>query len=96
MALLTIDQEIGELLANNLTADEEDAVQDELTRLQAELVRLDHSGFQPQLLNLLQMQEEPATAVELPSVPTHEPITAETTPAAQEQEQARERVALAA
>ncbi|KAJ7492733.1 Snf7 family, partial [Mycena latifolia] len=51
-------REIGELLANNLTADEEDAVQDELMQLQAEVMR----------------EEEPADGVELPSVPTHEPV----------------------
>ncbi|KAJ6604537.1 Snf7 family, partial [Mycena vulgaris] len=50
-------REIGELLANNLTADEEDAVQDELRQLQAEVMR-----------------EEPADSVELPSVPTHDPV----------------------
>ncbi|KAJ7169767.1 Snf7 family [Mycena filopes] len=32
-------REIGELLANNLTADEEDAVQDELSQLEAEALR---------------------------------------------------------
>jgi len=69
-------REIGELLANNLTADEEDAVQDELRQLQAEA-----------------MQEQ-AVEVELPSVPTHEPIP-EPTPQPARNE-ARERVPLAA
>ncbi|KAJ7786193.1 Snf7 family, partial [Mycena metata] len=32
-------REIGEILANNLTADEEDAVQDELSQLEAEALR---------------------------------------------------------
>ncbi|KAJ7092608.1 Snf7 family [Mycena epipterygia] len=72
-------REIGELLANNLTADEEDAVQDELRQLQAEVVRLD----------------QPANAVELPSVPTHEPIAASAAPTLA-REETRERVALAA
>ncbi|KAJ7487476.1 Snf7 family [Mycena galericulata] len=69
-------REIGELLANNLTADEEDAVQDELRQLQAEA-----------------MGE--TETVQLPSVPTHEPIPAEA-PAAPIREETRERVALAA
>ncbi|KAJ7706299.1 Snf7 family [Mycena rosella] len=72
-------REIGELLANNLTADEEDAVQDELMQLQAEVLR-----------------EESADGVELPSVPTHEPIAVENTPAVPAREETRERVALAA
>ncbi|KAJ7900227.1 Snf7 family [Mycena olivaceomarginata] len=69
-------REIGELLANNLTADEEDAVQEELRQLQAEAVG------------------EEAVQVELPSVPTHEPIP-EPSPERARNE-VRERVPLAA
>ncbi|KAJ6509422.1 Snf7 family [Mycena vitilis] len=69
-------REIGELLANNLTADEEDAVQDELRQLQAEA-----------------MLGEAAKDVELPSVPTHEPVATEPALA---REEPQERVPLAA
>ncbi|KAJ7225632.1 Snf7 family [Mycena pura] len=66
-------REIGELLANNLTADEEDAVQEELRQLQA---------------------EAQGDLVELPSVPTQEPVAVEPTPVAAEHEVTRERVPL--
>ncbi|KAF7347932.1 Charged multivesicular body protein 6 [Mycena venus] len=69
-------REIGELLANNLTADEEDAVQEELRQLQ------------------LEATQGEAVQVELPSVPTYEPIP-EPTPEPARNE-ARERVPLAA
>ncbi|KAJ7103644.1 Snf7 family [Mycena belliarum] len=69
-------REIGELLANNLTADEEDAVQDELLQLQAEVMR-----------------EEP-DGVELPSVPTHDPIPPAAVPVAPAREKTEGRVAL--
>ncbi|KAJ7125696.1 Snf7 family [Mycena crocata] len=74
-------REIGEILANNLTADEEDAVQDELRQLEAEA-----------------MQAEIRDRVELPSVPTHEPVVDSPVlePAAPAREQTRERVPLAA
>ncbi|KAJ7932514.1 Snf7-domain-containing protein [Mycena leptocephala] len=68
--------EIGELLANNLTADEEDAVQDELRQLQAEA-----------------MQGEQVKDMELPSVPTHEPISE---PVSETRDQTREPVPVAA
>ncbi|KAJ7275159.1 Snf7 family [Mycena haematopus] len=68
-------REIGELLANNLTADEEDAVQEELRQLEAEAVG-------------------EAAPVELPSVPTHEPVPERTPEPARSE--ARGRVPLAA
>jgi len=66
-------REIGELLANNLTADEEDAVQEELRQLQT---------------------EAQGDLVELPSVPTQDPVAVEHTLVAAEHEVNRERVAL--
>ncbi|KAK7064320.1 Snf7 family [Favolaschia claudopus] len=71
-------REIGELLANNLTADEEDAVQEELRQLQAEA-----------------LQGE-ASQVELPSVPTHDPIPEHIAEPQPTQNEERERVPVAA
>jgi len=68
-------REINELLANNLTADEEDAVQEELRQLEVEAIG------------------EPV-AVELPSVPTHEPVAEQ--PPELARNEARERVPVAA
>ncbi|KAJ7783664.1 Snf7 family [Mycena maculata] len=87
-------REIGELLANSLTADEEDAVQEELRLLEAEAVRLEHSATSNTHATFQKGETEPA--VELPSVPTHEPIPAEVVPATRTREETRERVALAA
>lgn len=65
------------MLSNNLTLDEEDAVQAELRELQADVVS------QALLMNLfcsisflLQIQESrPEKQIELPTVPTSEPVT---------------------
>jgi charged multivesicular body protein 6 len=91
-------QEIAELLSNNLTADEEDAVQDELRQLQADVVCLHQLQHGP-ANNSTQLQEERADAVELPSVPTTRPIAADSVPAQDKivaPESGRERVPLAA
>ncbi|KAF7339563.1 hypothetical protein MSAN_02170800 [Mycena sanguinolenta] len=68
-------REINDLLANNLTADEEDAVQEELRQLEVEAIG-------------------ETAAVELPSVPTHEPVPERTPEAARNE--VRERVLVAA
>jgi len=54
-------REMNEMLSNNLTLDEEDAVQAELKELQAETVET----------------TDPARKVELPTAPTSEPLTLE-------------------
>ena len=43
-------QEIDEMLSNNLSLDDEDAVQEELSQLQAEAVRVRHQSRTPVVL----------------------------------------------
>ncbi|KAL1708986.1 Snf7 family [Schizophyllum commune] len=74
-------QEISDMLANNLTAEDEDAVQKELRELQEQALR----------------DAQPEKEVSLPSAPTEEPVHApeETVEEAEEQpQQQRARVAV--
>ncbi|KAL1681567.1 Snf7 family [Schizophyllum commune] len=73
-------QEISDMLANNLTAEDEDAVQNELRELQEQAIR----------------DAQPEKEVSLPSAPTEEPVSApmEEVGAAEEEPQQRARVAV--
>ncbi|KAI5898434.1 uncharacterized protein SCHCODRAFT_02612094 [Schizophyllum commune H4-8] len=73
-------QEISDMLANNLTAEDEDAVQNELRELQEQAIR----------------ETQPQKEVSLPSAPTEEPVHApeEVEAAEEEQQQQRARVAV--
>jgi len=74
-------REIDDMLANNLSLDEEDAVQAELLELQAAVLA----------------ETQPGEDVQLPSAPTAEPIATEPTAEAEEQVQkVRARVAVPA
>jgi len=74
-------REIDDMLANNLSLDEEDAVQAELLELQAAVLA----------------ETQPGKDVQLPSAPTAEPIATEPTAEAEEQVQkVRARVAVPA
>lgn len=66
-------QEIGEMLSNNLTLDEEDAVQTELESLQAELVSI-VANFSAIVNDFCQLAEEPQLE-KLPDAPTDLPIS---------------------
>ncbi|ETW87366.1 hypothetical protein HETIRDRAFT_413677 [Heterobasidion irregulare TC 32-1] len=74
------EKEIGELLSNSLTLDEEDAVQEELKALQEQAV-------------LEQSHEEDQ---ELPSVPTTEPVSEAEEAGKLDAQQGRERIPIAA
>uniref|UniRef100_D8PP86 Uncharacterized protein n=1 Tax=Schizophyllum commune (strain H4-8 / FGSC 9210) TaxID=578458 RepID=D8PP86_SCHCM len=76
-------QEISDMLANNLTAEDEDAVQNELRELQEQAIR----------------ETQPQKEVSLPSAPTEEPVNeirayASVVAAEEEQQQQRARVAV--
>ncbi|TFY71438.1 hypothetical protein EVG20_g1563 [Dentipellis fragilis] len=70
-------KELGDMLSNNLSLDEEDAVQAELEELQKQAVQLPAAPEQP---------------VKLPSVPTTEPVSAEPQEEQVEEPESRERV----
>ncbi|KAL1670489.1 Snf7-domain-containing protein [Schizophyllum commune] len=74
-------QEISDMLANNLTAEDEDAVQNELRELQEQAIR----------------ETQPEKEVRLPSAPTEEPVSSpmeEVGAAEEEPQQQRARVAV--
>ncbi|KAI0814886.1 Snf7 family [Irpex lacteus] len=74
-------REIDEMLANNLSAEDEDAVQNELEQLRREA--------------LGQTEPEPAKPIHLPSAPTAEPVQPTPAEASPTQEE-RERIPVAA
>ncbi|KAJ4484834.1 Snf7 family [Lentinula edodes] len=73
-------REIDEMLANNLSLDEEDAVQAELRELQA----------------AVRAETEPSNDVQLPSVPTSEPLAAKPVAPEEQVERDSARVAIPA
>ncbi|KAG5647622.1 hypothetical protein DXG03_008975 [Asterophora parasitica] len=72
-------REIGEMLSNTLTLDEEDAVQAELRELQAEHIQ----------------EAEPPRDLGLPTAPTTEPVAEEATPEPEHTEPDRGKVLVA-
>lgn len=71
----TLLQEISEMLSNNLSMDEEEAVQEELRLLQAEVVSATGALLPLSYLNLFQKEAEGQMPVVLPSVPDTQPDT---------------------
>jgi charged multivesicular body protein 6 len=73
-------QEVGDMLANTLTLDDEDAVQAELEALVAEQVRCSfplgvlNNDMYRQLPSVPLPVHAPEEDVKLPSVPTHVPV----------------------
>ena len=68
-------QEIGEILSNTLTLDEEEAVQAELLQLQEETVHTSNSKGVPSLTCLQGLLSAPSkTNVSLPDAPKTEPL----------------------
>jgi len=65
-------QEISDLLANNITLEEEEDVQKELLALQQDVVRT-VTPFRNNLLISLQLAEQ-SPKLHLPSVPTESPV----------------------
>ena len=74
-ALLTrVKQEVGDMLSNNLSLDEEEAVQKELLELQQDIVR-QHLSSSLNDLHILQATESKVPLeIELPSIPSSKPI----------------------
>jgi hypothetical protein len=75
---LSLSQEIGEMLSNNLTLDEEDAVQVELQALQAEAASIHY--FRVLSVADRRFQDQVGTIelegrVDLPTAPTTTPFT---------------------
>ena len=72
--LIRVIQEVGDMLSNNLSLDEEEAVQKELLELQQDIVR----QHPPSSLNdphILQAAESKVLLdIELPSIPSSNPI----------------------
>lgn len=63
------------MLANNLTADDEDAVQEELRQLQQEAVRPSRSTKYASMLIASQIDDQALDTDRLPSVPGAEPVS---------------------
>lgn len=71
---VNLQQEVDEMLANNLTAEDEDEVQAELKALQREAVCARIRFEWPELIVPLQSGETKQD-IKLPSAPTQEPVT---------------------
>jgi len=69
-----LSQEISEMLANNLSLDEEEAVQEELKQLQIAIVRFRIYVSNAQGIDPVQ-EEETREPITLPSVPQTKPET---------------------
>lgn len=72
--LIQVIQEVGDMLSNNLSLDEEEAVQKELLKLQQDIVRqhLCSSLNDPHILQAT--ESKVPLDIELPSIPSSKPI----------------------